>query len=104
MTSNSLPWPTTVTTASTWQSGRIIDPASFVRDLHNVTIAQVLRDGYEPPDNIAICYNDLGWRSKDGYDLSKFRGRTIRLWFEIRNEYDGGLGIWTYVDDVKVTP
>ena len=81
--------------------------ASFrveIRDLHNVTIAEVLRDGYAPPDNIAICYNDLGWRSKDGYDLSKFKGRTIRLWFEIRNEHDGGLGIWTYVDDVVITP
>jgi|GEM_PF-1660098 len=81
--------------------------ASFrveIRDLNNATIAQVLRDGYDPPDNIPICYTDLGWRSKGGYDLSKFKGRTIRLWFEIRNEHDGGWGIWTYLDDVTVTP
>jgi hypothetical protein len=79
--------------------------ASFqveIRDLNNVTIAQVLRDGYNPGTNMAICYNDRGWRSVDGYDLSRFKGRTIRLWFDIRNEYDGGLGIWTYVDDVTV--
>jgi hypothetical protein len=85
----------------------ILGWASFrveIRDLNNVTIAHVLRDGYDPDDNIAICYNDLGWRSKDAYDLSKFKGRTIRLWFEIRNEYDGGLGIWSYLDDVTVSP
>jgi len=80
--------------------------ASFrveIRDLNNVTIAQVLRDGYAPPDNVAICYKDLGWRPYS-YDLSRFKGLTVRLWFESRNEYDGGLGIWTYVDDVTVTP
>ena len=84
----------------------ILDWASFrveIRDLHNVTLAQVLRDGYDPPDRIAICYNDLGWRSYS-YDLSRFKGMTVRLWFENKNEYDGGLGIWTYVDDVTVTP
>ena len=52
----------------------ILDWASFrveIRDLNNVTIAQVLRDGYAPPDRIAICYNDLGWKSYS-YDLSRF--------------------------------
>jgi hypothetical protein len=78
--------------------------ASFrveIRNLNNVPLAQVLRDG--SPD-IYICHNDLGWRRPYPYDLSQFKGMTVRLWFEVRNEYDGGLGIWTYVDDVTVTP
>ena len=82
----------------------ILDWASFrveIRDSHNVTLAQVLRDGYEPPDNIAICHNDLEWRSYS-YDLSEFKGQIVRLWFESRNEHDGALGIWACVDNVKV--
>jgi len=84
----------------------ILEWSSFhveIRDENNVPIAPVLRYGYNPPDRIAICYDDLGWRT-DSIDLSKLRGRTVRVWFESKNEFTGALGIWAYVDDVTITP
>jgi len=80
----------------------ILDWSSFrveIRDQSNVTLEQILRDGYDPPDRVNICYNDLGWRSSM-HDLSPYKGMAIRLWFDTRNEFTGGLGTWTYVDDV----
>jgi hypothetical protein len=84
----------------------ILEWSSFhveIRDLHNVTLAEVLNDGYSPPNRVAFCYNDLGPRTKT-FDLSQFRGMTIWLWFENKINYSGGRGIWTYVDDVEITP
>ena len=61
----------------------------------------ILRDGYPgpvlPPPGV-----DLGWRNFSG-DLGPYAGQTITLRFENKNEYDGALGIWTYLDDVRVT-
>lgn len=80
----------------------ILDWSSFrVRIKDGDAVVEILRDGYDPPDNVAIPNNDLGWRIFS-YDLSPFQGRQIKLWFESRNEWDGALGIWTYLDDVKV--
>ena len=79
--------------------------ASFhveVRDSSGTTtLAEVLYGGYDPPDNVAIPNNDLGWKTHS-YDVSPYKGQTISLWFESKNEWNGALGIWTYVDDVRV--
>jgi len=72
----------------------ILDWSSFyveIRHPNNVPIAEVLRDGYDPPNRVAICANDLGWKPFT-YDLSQHKGMVVRLWFETRNEFDGGLG------------
>ena len=67
--------------------------------------ALVLRDGFRscnspataPPEGF-----DMGWRSAT-YDLSQFRGETIRIRFENRNlHHNLSLGAWTYIDNVKV--
>lgn len=70
-------------------------------DSGTIILSEVLFDGYDPPDNIAIPNNDLGWRAYS-YNLSPYKGKTISLWFESKNEWDGALGIWTYVDDVQI--
>ncbi|GJM41580.1 MAG: hypothetical protein DHS20C20_18620 [Ardenticatenaceae bacterium] len=67
-------------------------------------LATVLRDGFQscfgnvlPPPK-----TELEWRSFS-YDLSQYKGQNIRLFFSNRNLHDGAsLGIWTYVDDVRV--
>ncbi len=82
----------------------IIHWASFrakLLDRDGNPVALLLRDGYNSPDNIAIPHNDLGWKQV-WFDLSAYRGRTLRLYFESRNEFDGALGIWTYVDGVRL--
>ena len=44
----------------------------------------------------------MGWRTAS-YDLSSFKGQTVRVVFENRNLHSGySLGIWTYVDDVRL--
>jgi uncharacterized protein YkwD len=63
---------------------------------------EILRDGYEseggsPPKP----GTELGWRTFV-YDLTPYRGHTITLEFENKNEHDGGWGIWTYVDGIKI--
>ena len=68
-------------------------------------LAEIKRDGfrscYDPPLAPPPGY-DLGWRTAS-YDLSDFKGQTVRLVFENRNLHGGlSLGIWTYVDDVRV--
>jgi len=82
----------------------IIHWASFrakLLDSQGSLLALLLRDGYDSPNNVAIPNNDLGWKQV-WFDLSAYRGRTIRLYFESRNEFDGALGIWTYVDGVRL--
>jgi len=86
----------------------VLDWASFhveVQARNNALLKRVLRDGNDHPDNIRICSNDLGWRTYS-FNLTPWAGRTVRLWFGNRNEWDGGWGIWTYVDEVslQITP
>jgi sugar lactone lactonase YvrE len=67
--------------------------------------ATLLRDGFRSCNSPATAPPagfDLGWRST-GYDLSPFKGQTIRIRFENRNLHqDLSLGAWTYVDNVRV--
>jgi len=66
-------------------------------------LATVLRDGYQPcvPNVAPPAGTDLGWRSVS-YDLSTYKGQSIRLVFINRNLWPNSWGIWTYVDDVRV--
>jgi hypothetical protein len=44
----------------------------------------------------------MGWRAAT-YDLSALKGQNVQLMFQNRNLHGGiSLGIWTYVDDVRV--
>lgn len=82
----------------------IIHWASFRTEIHDADgerLEVLLRDGYNPPNNAAIPGYDMGWQAKR-FDLSAYRGETIQIYFESRNEHDGGWGIWTYIDDVRV--
>ncbi len=67
-------------------------------------LATVVRDGYESETKYALpgSGTDLGWKTVT-YDLSAFRGKTIRLSFSNRNLWPNSNGIWTYLDDVKLT-
>jgi hypothetical protein len=72
-------------------------------------VSEVLRDGFiactfdvqgnpYPPDPA----QDLGWRSAR-FDLSPYKGQTIRIVFENRNLHANlSWGIWTYLDNVRV--
>jgi hypothetical protein len=68
-------------------------------------LADVLRDGFrspEDPPRAPSPGHDMGWQMAT-YDLSAFKGQHVRLVFENRNLHEGqSLGIWTYVDDVRV--
>lgn len=82
----------------------IIHWASFRAEVHDLSgqrLEVLLRDGYDPANGAAIPGYDMGWR-EGRFDLSAYRGETIRLYFESKNEYCGGWGIWTYLDDVRV--
>jgi sugar lactone lactonase YvrE len=67
-------------------------------------ITTVVRDGYvsEAKFGLPDQSTDLGWKTVT-YDLSVFRGQTIRLLFSNRNLRPESNGIWTYLDDVKLT-
>jgi photosystem II stability/assembly factor-like uncharacterized protein len=64
------------------------------------SVIEILRDGYPgpyaPPPG-----NELGWRTFT-YDLTPYRGHTITLRFENKNEHDESWGIWTFVDGIKI--
>lgn len=65
-------------------------------------LATVVRDGYQSCSNTAPPVGtDLGWRTTS-YDLSPYKGQSIRLIFANRNLWPNSWGIWTYVDDVRV--
>jgi hypothetical protein len=68
-------------------------------------LAEIKRDGFRScntPPTAPPPGTDLGWRM-GMYDLSAFKGQTVRLVFENRNLHGGySWGIWTYVDDVRV--
>lgn len=61
---------------------------------------EILRDGYPgavaPPEG-----TDLAWRDFT-YDLAAYAGQTVEIRFETKNQHDGALGIWTYLDEVSV--
>ena len=67
-------------------------------------LATVVRDGYqsETKKTLPDPETDLGWKTV-AYDLSEFRGQTIRLTFSNRNLWPESKGIWTYLDDVKIS-
>lgn len=82
----------------------IIHWASFRAEVHDLSgsrLQLLLRDGYDPANGAAIPGYDMGWQERR-LDLSAYRGQTIQLYFEAKNEHCGGWGIWTYVDDVRV--
>jgi hypothetical protein len=63
---------------------------------------QILRDGYNPSDGIAIINNDLGWKQFGPYSLRTYVGQTITLRFSTRHLWYPSQGIWAYVDDVQL--
>ncbi|MFQ5858638.1 MAG: hypothetical protein ACE5LU_23810, partial [Anaerolineae bacterium] len=82
----------------------IIHWASFRAEVHDSNgqwLETLLRDGYDPRNGAAIPGYDMGWQV-GRFDLSAYRGLTIQLYFESRNEHDKGWGIWTYLDNVRV--
>lgn len=66
-------------------------------------LATVVRDGFQPciPRVPPSEGRDLGWRSVT-YNLSAYKGQTIRVVFANRNLWPISWGIWTYIDDVQV--
>ncbi len=66
-------------------------------------LTTVVRDGYVSKAKLELPEQstDLGWKTVT-YDLSEFRGQTIRLTFSNRNLLPESNGIWTYLDDVKI--
>jgi len=67
-------------------------------------LATVVKDGIDPETKQAYpdAGFDAGWTTIT-YDLSAFRGQSVRLLFSNRNELPVSTGIWTYLDDVKLT-
>jgi len=65
----------------------------------------ILRDGFRScnvPATAPPSGYDLGWRSAI-FDLSHFKGETIRIRFENRNLHNNlSLGAWTYIDNIRV--
>jgi hypothetical protein len=71
-----------------------------LQDSEGVFLEELMRDGYPgiiPPSELV----DLGWR-EGTYDLSAYRGQTIRVYFKNWIIVDGSQGTWTYVDDVRI--
>lgn len=90
------------------QTNDTVDYSDFVvgiKSLQGWWLADVLRDGFRPcisPPTAPPAGYDLGWQHVT-YDLSDFRGQSIKLWFEVRNlHHDLSFGVWTYIDDVRV--
>ena len=67
-----------------------------------IVLTDVLRDGYPSGDQAPPAGTHLGWRTGT-FDLSAYKGQTIRVNFEARNIHSNySLGIWTYLDNVAV--
>jgi len=65
-------------------------------------LATVLRDGFWPCTSPwPAAGTDLGWRSAS-FDLSAFKGQSVRVVFANRNLWPESWGIWSYVDNVRV--
>ncbi len=68
-------------------------------------LARILRDGFQSCDDPPLAPPegfDLGWR-RTRYDLSAFKGRTVRVRFAVRNLHaDYSYGIWAVVDNVRL--
>lgn len=86
----------------------IIEHSDFLVEIQDGVglnhLATVVRDGYvtEAKSGLPDPATDLGWKTVT-YDLSAFRGKTIRVVFSNRNLWPESQGIWTYLDDVKLT-
>ena len=96
--------PCTVTLSFTYRifTNDIIDWAYFYAELRtpdDVLLEHILDDGYK--SSKTICRNDLGWKTYH-YNLNRFKGQTVRLYLKSSNRYDGGFGIWTYVDNITL--
>ena len=67
-------------------------------------LASVVRDGFqsEIKKTLPDPGTDLGWKTIT-YDLSAFRGQTIRLIFSNRNLLPDSKGAWSFVDDVVIS-
>jgi hypothetical protein len=63
-------------------------------------LEELLRDGYDPGDDRALPGYDMGWK-RASFELSAYRGQTIQLYFEVKNEHCVSLGIWAYLDNVR---
>jgi len=73
----------------------------WLSDGDGLWLADVVCDGYPWP-SAPPPGHDMGWRTAS-YDLNAFKGQTVQLIFENRNlNHDQSLGIWTFVDDVRV--
>lgn len=85
-----------------------IDNSDFLVEIQDGVglnhLATVVRDGNESETKYGLPEQatDLGWKTVI-YDLSEFRGQTIRVVFSNRNLWPSSNGIWTYLDDVKLT-
>ncbi len=68
-------------------------------------LARILRDGFRSCDDPPLAPPegfDLGWRNTR-YDLSAFKGRTVRVRFAVHNLHaDYSYGIWAVVDNVRL--
>jgi len=87
----------------------VINLSYLIVYLHDVTIDKswvIVQDGLPGSVFGGWCSNDLGWRTFR-YDLSPFKGHSVRLSFYNHNFWPGSEwynshGIWTYIDDVKL--
>jgi len=85
----------------------ILDYSDFLVEIQDGVglnhLATILHDGYQPctPGVAPATGTDLGWRTA-AYNLSAYKGQSIRLVFANRNLWSSSWGIWTYVDDVRV--
>ena len=81
-----------------------IDWSDFYVEIQDATgvnrRATVLRAGHPGPADPAAG-TSLGWRN-GGYDLTPFRGQTIRIVFMNRNLHQASRGIWTELDNVRI--
>ena len=99
-----VPGTVSITFAYRIVTNDIVGCASFHAELrapNDTILVYLLHDGYDPPNHVAECGNDLGWQTFS-YNLAAYKVQTVRLYLASKNEWDTGWGIWTYVDDVKL--
>jgi len=63
----------------------------------------ILVDGYKPgTSNLAPTEGtNLGWKGAS-FNLSKYKGKFIRVYFHNRNLWPNSWGIWTDIDNIRV--
>ena len=75
-----------------------------IRDPGGGTLASVVNYSFSEWNN---QFKDSGWIDDDGigpdgYDMTAFEGRTVRLYFRQDNSWDNLYETWTFVDDVSL--